>query len=316
VIYAEQSIVGLMPLATKDICGIRFVRPLLPSWLSPDVMVNDHYRAPCIAMILHFVFTTLHARYLDLVLPAGSPSPQLFHEHNSTAEITARLAPDIRHCVIPVTGSWKNFTKARGSNYRRRFRRLERNLTQAGSWRISQIENPRDAIEAVNKVMTIEQNSWKQEWRSLRNEIDHDLQAVLAGAQSMAQRASNFTWNLWFLDIETQPVAYSLVLHFRDVTYIVKTSYDKRYRRLYPGIYLNNALIQEVFTRQQSTAIDWLTDLDFHRNWTTTCLPRVRVLMASKGLVTSRVGWILASERLKKLRALINDPLVITRAFH
>lgn len=320
VISVDEMIVGIAPLMTKKKFGVRFVKFLSKSWFSPDFIIDDNYREVCITSILDFLFKTLRCQFVDLILPAESPNLRILKQKCEANRIyfctkRGRWA-DMGHCIIPIDCTWDEFKSLRGKNFRKRFKKLERNLDQAGPWRIICVKNGNKGSDAIKKILDVERMSWKQAWRTQRGEKrDEDLLMIWKGSKHTARTEPSFKWNVWFLELNDQTLAYSLVLQYKEMAFIVKTSYDERYKRFYPGIYVNNAAIRELFNKRQNRKIDWLTDLPFHRNWTSMCLPRVRVMMSRKSVLPSIMGFVLGSEYTRNILHDIPDPLLMRALF-
>lgn len=315
VISVDEMIGGIAPLMTKKKFGVRFVKFLSESWFSPDFIADDRYRKICIGLTLDFLFKTFRCQFVDLTLPAESPSLQILKQMCKAKKIyfcTKRWRwADMGHTIIPISHSWHEFTKLRGYNFRRRFeKRLKQNLNRAGSWKIICIGNEDKESAVIEKILNVERMSWKHLWRTRRGMgTDQDLLMIWNGAQYMARIEPNFKWSVWFLELNEQTIAYALVLQYKKVAFIVKTSYDKRYKKLQPGIYINNEAIRDLFNKRQVGKIDYLTDLPFHRNWTSICLPRVKVMMSRRGIVPIIMGYVFASEYTRNIVESIPETL-------
>jgi hypothetical protein len=129
---------------------------------------------------------------------------------------------------------------------------------------------------------------------------------ILGASQHTAEIEPSFKWDVWFLELNNQAIAYSLFIKYKGVSYVAKTSYDKRYRRLYPGIYVTNAAICEFFNKRQIRKIDFLTDLPFHGTWTSLCSPRVRIMMARSTVLLYIVKFVLLSKPVKGILTLLS----------
>lgn len=309
-ISADNAIVGIAPLITKKKFGIRFVKFLSKSWLSPDFIVGNQYRQTCIAHTLRFLFNTLRCQLVDLTLPAESSNLPILKQKCKAHNIHFFTRPDIGHCIIPVEHTWDEYKTLRGRNFRRKFKKIERNLDRAGSWRITCVENRNKSSNAIKKILDVERMSWKAAWRTRMGlRMDKDLLMIWKGSLYTARTEPDFKWNVWFLELNDQTLAYSLVLQYKEVAFIIKTSYDERYKRFYPGVHVINAAIRGLFKKRQVRSIDFLMDLPFHRTWTSICLPRVRVMMAPKGVSSNIMGFVLASKHITKILNVVEDPL-------
>lgn len=315
VISADKMIVGIASLMAKKNFGVRFVKFLSKSWFSPDFIVDEEYRETCMTSILDFLFNILRCQFVDLILPAESPNLRILKQKCEANKIDfcakrGRWA-DMRHSIIPTECTWDEFKSLRGKNFRKKFKKIERNLDRSGSWRIISVENRNNGSDTIKKILDVEKRSWKEASRARSGlKIDQDLLMIWNASQYTARTGPDLKWKVWFLELNDKTLAYSLVLEYKEVAFIMKTSYDERYKRFYPGIYVNNVAIRELFNKRQIRKIDLLTDLPFHRTWTSICLPRVRVMMWRKSVLPTIMGHVLASEYTKNIFHAIPDPLL------
>lgn len=294
VISTDDVITGIAPLMIRKKFGVRTVKFLSKFAFSPDFILNDQYRQTHIASILDFLFKTLRCQFVDLTLPAESPNLRIVKQMCKAKRIYFWANPHMGRCIIPVQYTWDEFKKRKGYNFRRRFKRLERKLDRAGSWRTICIGKRNNRSDAIKWILDVERKSWKQAWRAQRGiKMDQDLLMVWKASQYMARTEPNFNWKVWFLKLNDQTLAYTLVLQYKETAYIVKTSFDEGYRKFQPSIYINNAAIRELFKEGHVRNIDWLTDLPFHRNWTKISIPRVKVMMSRSALIRTIIGFML-----------------------
>lgn len=315
IVMLDNTIVGVIPLATKKKFGFRFVKSLIKPWFSPDFVTEDAYRKICVTLTLEFLFKTLHCHFFDFTLPAESDSLQVLMQKCEDSKIFFDTLPAMGHSIIPVGCTWAEFEKMRGRKFRRTFRRIERKLDLLGSRKMVYFENSEEKDAVFKRILDVEQTSWKEAWRTQQNiEADDDLLTIWAGAKCSAGTETGFKWSVWFLEIHDQTVAYSLVLQYKGEALIMKTSYNERYKKFYPGLYVNNVAVRELFNKGEVSNIDWLTALSFHRNWSSTRLSRVRVVMSQKGFSSiilransalSAARTILRSQRLEAFLNLI-----------
>jgi hypothetical protein len=304
VITAENKIVGISPLKMKKKLGIKIVEFLPNSLLSPDFIINNKYREICIANILEFLFRTLKCQFINLTLPANSHNLRIIEQKCKDSKIHFCTKPEMGCRIIPVERTWSEFESFRGSNFRRKFKKIERNLDRVGSWRIACVEGGKEEPSVIGKILDIERMSWKEGHRIQRRvKMDRDLMMIWNASQYTAKTEPNFAWSVWFLELNDRRLAYILTSQYKDVAYFVKTSYDERYRRFYPGIYVMNAAIREFFNRRQIRKIDFLSDLSFHETWTPLCLPRLRIIMSRNRVLTFLIRSALLSRPTKYILA-------------
>jgi hypothetical protein len=303
VFSVDSVIIGIAPLAIKTKFGVRRAKFLLPSAGFPDFVLDVRYRAMCIDKICNLLFGRMKCQFATLTLPQESANLEsLKNQRNLLVSET----PAMGHRILPVRGTWAEFETFRGRNFRRKFKGIERNLDRFGSWRISCIENGKEEFNVVKKIFDIEKMSWKEELRVRTGKKDTDLLILLEGSQHMVEIEPGFKWDVWFLELNNQAIAYSLFIEYKGVSYCVKTSYDRRYKRLYPGIYVINAALCEFFNKHQIREIDFLTDLPFHETWTSLCSPRVRIVMARSSVLLSMAKFALLSKPVKGILTLLS----------
>jgi len=196
----------------------------------------------------------------------------------------------MRQCIVPINCSWDEFAKSRGRRFRKHLRLIGRNLDRLGSCRTYFVDNLTN--EVIDKILAVERRSWKEIWRKRAGErIDEDLLLVIHGSVACSQR--DLRCRVWFLELNDNILAYTIILQFKRNAIVVKTSYDMRYEKLSPGIHVMNSAIRELFDSQVASEVDFLTDLPFMRRWGSISLPRMRVMMSRRGIVPVMFGIFL-----------------------
>lgn len=299
----DNVIIGIAPLAIKTKFGVRLAKFLLNPALFPDFVLDARYRTICIDKICDLLFRRMKCQLATLTLPQESASLESLRNQRN---LLVSETPAMGHRVLPVRGTWAEFETFRGRNFRRKFKGIKRNLDRFGSWKISCAENGKEEFDVVKKIFDIEKMSWKEERRDHSGKKDIDLLMILGASQHMVEIEPSFKWDVWFLELDNQAIAYGLFIEYKGVSYCVKTSYDRRYKRLYPGIYVINAALCEFFNKHQIREIDFLTDLPFHETWTPLCSPRVKIVMARSSVLLSMAKFALLSKPVKGILALLS----------
>lgn len=304
VFSANNTIVGIAPLRIKKKFGVRFAKFLSQYCFSPDFVNYGQHREICISLALDFLFRTSRCQFVDLILPTESPNLQIIEQKCRDKRIHFCKAPKMGYCVVPTRYTWDKFKTLRGRGFRRKFKRIERHLDRAGSWKITCVENGNKGSDAFKQIVDVEKMSWKEALRIRRREkMDQDLLMIWKESQYMTNIEPDFNWSVWLLELNERTLSYVLVLQYKGVAYLAKTSYDERYSRFFPGIYIQNAAIRELFNKGQVRKINFLTDFPFMRTWTSLCLPRVRVLMLHKSVPHTIVRFALSSKHVRKILA-------------
>jgi hypothetical protein len=270
--------VGVAPLMTKTRFGMRRVQFLFPPYYSPDFVLEERSREPCLRLIVQYLFETLHCTFADLILPAESPSADILRRvcERSRTYFSEHAVPG--HVIIRVKGTWDEFRAARSANFRRQFKALKSQLDQAGSWRIIHGSCDGGDPRATERIHLVESVSWKVR-KNRTEKIDEDLPLILRGSARAAKKDPDFKSWACFLELDGQTLSYVLVLEYRGLAVFAKTSFDERFSRYSPGTFVCNESIRRVFDEGRVTTIDFATDLPLMQRWSSTRLGRVRVTM-------------------------------------
>lgn len=305
----DEKIIGLSQVLLKRHFGVRAATFLLHYWVSPDFIIDDKYRENVLNHILYVLLKEMRCKLITLDLPAESPNLQALEQACITNKVNFRKKTEqyMSHRVIPIQCSWDDFQKVQGKYFRQRFRYIERNLNNTGKWKITLVEstnNEESTNDTFKKILHVEKMSWKE---TLRSRVDEDLLWIWKSSSSATKTNSDFERKIWFLELNDQTLAFTLVIQYKGTAFIAKTSFAEQYRRLCLGLCVNNAAIKALFDEKEVKRIDFMTSVPFTRIWATTCLPRVRYII-SEGII-----WNLLEYTVRKLRrgkALAQNPLL------
>jgi hypothetical protein len=89
-----------------------------------------------------------------------------------------------------------------------------------------------------------------------------------------------FSWYVAFLELNGKKIAYSFWYEYNKTAFDCKTSFNDNYKSYYPGVYINNAVILEIFGKSTIKNIDMMTNLPFHYRWLPTVIPRSRIILS------------------------------------
>jgi len=282
VLKIDGAIIGVVPILITKRLGIRLATFLFDFWFSPDFVYDAEYREICMQSSLTFIFDHLKCKFTTFDLPAKSPNLQVLERVCKTncLYFDKKNEDYLNHRIISVDRPWTDFKKSKGKHFRQEFRRIEYNLDSVGKWRILRFENDVQEQEAFQNIIDVEKVSWKKNWR-FQQHISADLQLLQLweGSSLAIKTCLGFNRNVWFLELNDHIIAYSLVIQYGRTAYIAKTSYDDRYREFYPGIYVINASVRDLFNSESVKTIDFLTNLPFVKKWASGCELRVKSLL-------------------------------------
>jgi CelD/BcsL family acetyltransferase involved in cellulose biosynthesis len=290
VIKDDEKIIGVAPLVLKQRFGLRRVASLLKHTGSPDIVAKAEYRSDVLKHVLFVLLKRMHCKSITLTLPAESENLNALESECSLNGVTFFESREqtINHCVILVNCSWQDFQKSLSSNQRRKLNQTQRRLSSIGQWKITFTETTNDdqaANETLNKIHVVEKNSWKENWRFQNGESqDRDLEGMWKTSRVLTKTNPDFKTMIWMLELNNNPVAYTLAIWFKDTALLAKTAYSNKYARLSLGVYLIHAVIQDLFNKNGVQKIDFMTDLPFMKTWHPTIVSRVRLKIVAGDL--------------------------------
>jgi hypothetical protein len=284
IISVDDEIVGVSPVGIVDV-GVRFCR-FIPTDFQPDVVCGNNYREICLKHTVDFLFRKLRCQFVDFSLQASSPNLNLLKGLCRQLGIQVSMTAEAGHSILQVVGDWVDFEKSLGRDYRKLVRRIERRLSVSGPWKISWLGREDDESRVFDRIMEIERKSWKYAyWKQIGRNVDPSMVFYWNGSRQTALKESEFDWKVAILELDGREVAYCLLTKYKQSAYTCKTSFDERYRDIYPGIYVKHAVVRELFGRSDIKWIDFMGDLPYHRKWTDPPPPIVRLSMSKRSLV-------------------------------
>ena len=281
VAIVNKKIVGLAPLQLRKNLIFQTINFLFPYFVSPDFVVADEYREQVLRIFLHIIVKKIKCETIVLDLPGESQNLPSLEKISKDFKLTLEknFPNSMSQCKISLQGSLIEFEKAQGGQFKRKFRRISRNLDESGEWKIiinENFQNDQNVKETFDKIMTIEKMSWKANWRSETGcTIDKDLLWIWNASLWANKNNPDFKCKIWFLELNNQTIAYHLVIEYDGTAFITKTSFAEKYRNLSPGIFVHQAIITEQINRRETKTIDFLTNLPFMKTWSVKCYPRV-----------------------------------------
>jgi hypothetical protein len=273
--------VGICAFVAQRRYGFRVARFLLPAEYSPDFIVAPGHREAFVADSLEVLFERMKCQIAFLSLPGGSPQGVAVNRYCRRKGLKLAREVSSRHSVIMVDQGWKEFEMQQGGEFRRHFRKIEGKLTRSGAW--TTVQAKANGAESVKKIEAVETYSWKHQDRRKKKPILAGLRGYITYPNSRS--LDHLTPDVFFLELNGAPIAYAIVCKIDGVAYIAKTSYDNRYLHFYPGQYVQHTAIRSLFDAKRVSRIDFMTDLPYHRKWTSLREPREIFRISQSGLV-------------------------------
>ncbi len=303
VLRVDGNIVGVAPISIRKKFGLRFVKMLFSFEFFPDFTFDKTYSEDCMRLVFDYIFNQLHCFFVALDLPVDSLNMPILERECKLERVSIfkKNYPYLNHSIIIVAATWDDFQKLKGYHFKKRFRRIEQRLSNVGPWRLLVFENENNEEEVLQRILGVEEASWKQNWRFQHNiTIDGGLLRLWRASSLALKTYDGFKRYVWLLDLGGKDIAYSLVFEYKETAYFVKTSFNNEFRRLYPGIYTNHVAIESFFTSGNVKAIDFLTNLPFHKIWASNYLSGVRVLLC-KGFLPNLLELTIQQPQIRRV---------------
>ncbi|MCL5878099.1 MAG: GNAT family N-acetyltransferase [Candidatus Bathyarchaeota archaeon] len=279
--FCGEKIVGIAPLAICSRMGIFRVAGFLTGRdFDPDFIVEEEYRDVFLHKIVDFIFKEAGCNLIDFSMPSETESLKVLKRTSTELGTYYLPTPAEGHSVLPVEGTWSEFEKRRGKNFRKFFKSIGRKMELLGPWKILSSTGNNSPVAVYKDILEIEQSSWKQNYRAQKGlENDEGLLALLTGAANTS-REPGFSWQVDFLEIEGKKIAYLFWFEYKGTVFLCKTSFNNEYRKLSPGVYINNVVVREAFSSTSAKQIDFMTNLQFHFRWNPKIVSRTRIIIS------------------------------------
>jgi hypothetical protein len=276
VFLVDKNVVGAVPVGIGE-GGFRYCRFLPGKDFQPELLFNPKYQAICLRMTLDIIFRRMQCQFADFFLAAAHQSLPVLYKVSKELGVHLAVSSDTGRAVVPVTCSWTQFEKKR-RHLRREFERTERRLRESGQLEINWFGKEDDKTEVMNNILKVEEASWKKPYNSARGiKVDSSIRFIFDGCVRTSLMQSKFNWGVALLQLNRKPIAYSLFLEHNGHAYICKTSFDDRYRKHGPGIYVNYAVVRQLMNRNNIRIIDFMSDLPFSHKWASEIVPVNRI---------------------------------------
>lgn len=284
VFFIDNEIVGVVPVEVIDGQLYRKCVFLFQPWFPADLVFDPKYTKILMKETFTILFNNLRCHVVDFTLPIESPYVPFLKEVCKEVGVAFLSSPFSGRAIIPVNSSWSQFERSK-RHLRREFERTERRMREMGQLSIKWFENEDSKAEILEKVLVVERTSWKSSNQPLEKfKVDPSILLVLNGCVQTSLTVPSFNWGAAILELNGVAIAHSIFLDYKGHAYICKTSFDNRYKKYGPGIYINYVVVRELMNKAGVEVIDFMNDLPFLHKWTSNIVSVNRFIMSRKGL--------------------------------
>ena len=289
IVRVDGEIVGVASFVFKEYFGIRSAEFLTEFWTSPNFITKDNFAPIVIRTILRLIPKTLNSKFMFLYMNRDSENLSILKRICASKNIPFfdDSNQSLDYGVIPVNCSWDDFKKTRGRHFWKELNYVENKLNRKGIWKVTVFENYDESDETIyKKILDVEKLSWKERHRQLRGEtVDTSILWFLYSSSTTKDNSAILRRKIWFLELNNQAVAYSMVFQYKGIAYIAKTSFVEEYRKLGLGKFIIEVAIKNLFDKKEVHKIDFMTYVPLVGFWKADRLERVRLRLGSRVIV-------------------------------
>ena len=157
-------------------------------------------------------------------------------------------------------------------------------MREMGQLSIRWFRNGDDKAEVFKRILMVKGQVGRASINPLRKfKVDPSILFVLNGCVQTSLTVPKFNYGVALLELNGKAIAHSMFLEYNGHAYICKTSFNNRYKKYGPGIYINYAVVRELISKTDVKVIDFITDLPFSHKWASEVVPVNKFIMARKG---------------------------------
>jgi CelD/BcsL family acetyltransferase involved in cellulose biosynthesis len=211
----------------------------------------------------------LHCQYkFDVVkfdfIEKASDTDQLLSEILKEHRIKYRQVNSLSSPYILIDKDWDSHLKSRSKSFRRTLKRARGLVEANGCYEIIDYSH-NNLMSGIEDLLEISRNSWKYQKNSAIASDEREAKFYTTLIKMLSPRK----WlKLWVLRADGKPIAFDLTVTYKRRNYSLKTSFDERYRHLFPSVFLDSHVIKQYF-QNEAEEVDLLgNSSEYKMRWT------------------------------------------------
>jgi CelD/BcsL family acetyltransferase involved in cellulose biosynthesis len=145
---------------------------------------------------------------------------------------------------LSINTDWQSFLKSKSKHFREEQKRKVNKMKKTGQLDFVKVSNLDQIHEAMQDILIIERNSWKEKEGASFTAGPGLQEFYLDVAEAFAKEQCLCTYLLY---LNSVPIAHLFGIAYESRYYALKTSYDESYKELSPGVVLFNYALQDIF---------------------------------------------------------------------
>lgn len=152
--------------------------------------------------------------------------------------------PGVRSPYIEITGDSYNLISRRSPKTIGDLKRKENKLANTGKLSVITYTPNGNIMKLIDKIYYIEKNSWKE---SAKTSITTSPKQMKFYELYLTSLIAQEKILIEVMEINNEPIAYSIMLRHRNKIYLLKNSYIEKYKRYSPGTLLFIKVMENAF---------------------------------------------------------------------
>lgn len=258
--WIKNKLIGVIPLKLKK-AFFSYRATTLNDEVYSDIFLQDESREACLRDMIEVLFEKMNCKSLTITAQKGTPYFQTLKKMQLKEGFNFLKLPYMGRALLPIENDWNKYYSSLKRTKRKKIRKNNDKIMGLKNYSIKYFEV---TPEAVTKILSIENMSWKANWRKKKKiNQDSELLAIINGLKQNNGLKTHYDSEAWILEGNGKAIAYQLVLIYKGVSYFIKTSYNSNFASFSPGTFVINSTIQGMFERKNVKLIDFITDLPF-----------------------------------------------------
>jgi len=190
---------------------------------------------------------------------------------------------------IPIESDWNSFLAKRPKKFRENMRNQKRRLSKLGDVKIEE----RSTIDDLDGSLAEIEEITRKSWQGKKGSSIFSTKKVKSFYVNLARWANQERLLvLWFLKLNSKPIAYEYHLRSGQTEFGLKAEYDECFRQSSPGGVLDQHIVESLFERGFSK-YDLLGYMDFYKmRWTESTSKHLRYYILRKSIFTGIAFWL------------------------
>ena len=214
--------------------------------------------------------------------------------------------------LIEIGQHWEQYFQGLSGNHRSSVRRAEKKARRAGDLTLLRLQDlsAEQCRTWMTRAFEIEHRSWKRE--NGTSILAEGMSEYFLAEAEFARQAGML--ELWFLQLDDEPIAFEYCHRVKDVCFSYKIGYDEAFKNLAPGKVLRKLQLEMLYEVAPGSILDTKGILcQTKAKWATSAYQKGRLVMATQGRIPQLLlgAYLRARPIVQRFRGIDGSPAMI-----